>query len=238
MKIVKMHEGSREAFDDFLEQRLNELEIDNDMADKYFANMHLPVPVIPVQPTSFFAQHKNKLWLLVLLFSVSIISFLVVNKNINSNNETTLKEAIIENKASTNKNDVVKNKTTVEQAEKVKEANGNINLSNIVTVIKNNSNKLSYESKNDVALNNNESFKKENKANNNILKEKKTIVLDTKNQLDKDFNKDSIGLNAKQQFKNMGEEALDKLKNTTTLKNQKVDTKVEIKKSDSLYIVW
>ena len=164
-----MHEGSREAFDDFLEQRLNELEIDNDMADKYFANMHLPVPVIPVQPISFFAQLKNKLWLLVLLFSVGVISFLFVNKNINSNNETGLKEAIIENNASTNNNnnnndDVVKSNTIVEQAEKAKETNDNINLLNTVTVIKNNSNKLSYESKNDVALNNNESFKNENKA--------------------------------------------------------------------------
>ena len=217
MKIVKMHEGSREAFDDFLEQRLNELEIDNDMADKYFANMHLPVPVIPVQPISFFAQLKNKLWLLVLLFSVGVISFLFVNKNINSNNETGLKETIIENNASTNNNnnnndDVVKSNTIVEQAEKAKETNGNINLLNTVTVIKNNSNKLSYESKNDVALNNNESFKNENKAKSSILKVKKTIVLDTKNQLDKDFNKDSIALNATHLFKNTGEEIADKLK--------------------------
>jgi hypothetical protein len=238
MKIVKMHEGSREAFDDFLEQRLNDLEIDNDMADKYFANMHLPVPVIPVQPVSFFSKHKNKLWLLVLLFGASVISFLFVKNNINSNKEMALKAAIIENKASTNNDDVVKTNTIAEQTEKVKEANGNINLSNTVTENKNNSNKLSYESKNDVAISKNESFKNLKISKNNISIEKKTSVLNNSNQLNEDSNKDSIGINSNHFFKNTGEEVANKLKNTSAGNPQKADVKAEIKKSDSLYIVW
>ncbi len=83
MKIVKMHKGSREAFDDFLAQRLNEVEVDNDTADKYFADMNLPLPVIPVTKTFFLSKHKNKLWLLLLLFITSFSTYLFVNTKSN-----------------------------------------------------------------------------------------------------------------------------------------------------------
>jgi hypothetical protein len=94
MKIVKMHKGSREAFDDFIEQRLNEVEVDNDMADKYFADMNLPVPVIPVTKISFLSKHKTTLWLLLLLFIISVSMYVFVN---NSSIKTS-KESIAKNK--------------------------------------------------------------------------------------------------------------------------------------------
>ncbi len=238
MKIVKMHEGSREAFDDFLEQRLNELEIDNDMADKYFANMHLPVPVIPVQPISFFSKHKNKLWLLVLLFSASIISFLFVNKNINSDNEKSLKGAIIENKASSNNEIVVNNKTIVKQLEIVKEVINTNNLSNAEIVSKKDANTFNYENKNDLEQKNIKLIDISFKTKKNSLKVKNEMLLDDKNQLDAPLKKDTVDINIRNSFKNTGEKAAGKLKNATTKKDQKVDSKIEIKQPDSLYIIW
>jgi hypothetical protein len=93
MKIVKMHKGSRETFDDFLAQRLNEVEINNDEADKYIADMHLPISVTPVINNSFLFTNKNKLWLLLLLCigSISIYVF-VNNKHINEQETVAVKK--------------------------------------------------------------------------------------------------------------------------------------------------
>jgi hypothetical protein len=147
MKIVKMHKGSREAFDDFLAQRLNEVEIDNDAADKYFADMNLPVPVIPATEISFLAKHKNKLWLLLFLCITSISTYLLVN-----NKNTTLQETetaknknVLDNgKVKSNKN-ISQQKNTFSKEEEIFKTNSENTLANTtgVAVIDKGSNKKS-----------------------------------------------------------------------------------------------
>ncbi len=69
MKIVKMHKGSTEAFDDFLHQKLTEVKVDNDLANKYFDLMSLPAPenIAGKHDKSFF-KRNSKYLLLLLLF--------------------------------------------------------------------------------------------------------------------------------------------------------------------------
>jgi hypothetical protein len=117
MKIVKMHKGSREAFDDFLAQRLNEVEVDNDMADQYFADMNLPIPVMPDTKISFL--HKNKLWLLLLLCMASISTYVIVNnKNIKLHETNTAKNKYLLDNAVVERNsNIIRNENTISKKE-------------------------------------------------------------------------------------------------------------------------
>ncbi len=83
MKIVKMHKGNKEAFDDFLADRLTTIDIDIDVAEKYFAKMNLPIPVNTVAKNSFFVRHKFKFVSLFILFSISFVAlkFTLQNNN-------------------------------------------------------------------------------------------------------------------------------------------------------------
>jgi hypothetical protein len=119
MKIVKMHKGSREAFDDFLAQRLNEVEVDNDTADKYFADMNLPVSVMPDAKISFLSKHKNKLWLLSLLCIASISTYVMVNnrKIKLPETESAINKSVLENREGENKKNSILNENTFNNKE-------------------------------------------------------------------------------------------------------------------------
>lgn len=83
MKIVKMHKGNTEAFDDFLHQKLDELQVDNDLADKYFGLMNLPAPedITKNDRKNHFKKNvKYLLLLLLFIFFSSIIIIQSVNK--------------------------------------------------------------------------------------------------------------------------------------------------------------
>jgi hypothetical protein len=133
MKIVKMHKGSREAFDDFLAQRLNEVEVDNDMADQYFADMNLPIPVMPDTKISFLHKHKNKLWLLLLLCIASISSYVIVNnKNIKLHETNTAKNKyLLDNALVVRNSNVILNENTFSKKEAFKKDNKGIPANSI-----------------------------------------------------------------------------------------------------------
>jgi hypothetical protein len=259
MKIVKMHEGSREAFDDFLEQRLNEVEIDNDMADKYFANMNLPVPVIPAPATSFFSTHKNKLWSLVLLLSIGFISILVVKNNENKKGIVKDEAAISEKKASVplineDKNKNVLSNEEIRKPQEMLENEKVINKNNNTTSSSLNNNTVSEKNKTGKEIVNKKSdndfaFKKQKLLESNTvilvkgiktfetnnLGEKKTNVFANERN---DFKNEIIDLNKSTLNKKVQNIETSKLQNTNPSKTLKVEPKVETKKVDSLYIVW
>jgi hypothetical protein len=239
MKIVKMHKGSREAFDGFIEQRLNEVEVDNDMADKYFADMNLPVPVIPVSE-SFLSKYKNVLGLFVLLASIgfAIVLFSVKTKKdgaideISINKEKALLEkqskAIIDN---TNNNIIT---STVKETEAV-EGNAAVN-ENIISVKKNkstngliNKNIASTDNNN---FNNTFSKKKSEKIFTFLVKKNSiSNINDGKLIAETVLTSDKITST----HSNIDNNNSTKI---TEIKPVKSEKKIETKNSDSLYIIW
>jgi hypothetical protein len=239
MKIVKMHKGSREAFDDFLEQRLNEVEIDNDMADKYFANMNLPVPVIPAPAASFFAKYKNKLWLLMLLFITSIASFLFVNNNTNTKQETVINKSdansTAQNNVAIDKNDTQKNKEIETDKSDNVATKSDKKLTDIAIV------------DNDISFVKNEENKKLSvvKSSSNLNQIPATINNEVKTNQLKALKNNSKKLEAdfrEQKNKEIEKKAeLVKTVNTQSAiipKQIVTDKKGEAKVADSLYIIW
>jgi hypothetical protein len=244
MKIVKMHEGSREAFDDFLEERLNELEIDNDAADKYFANMNLPVPVMPTPELSFFAKHKIKLWSLFLLCITSITTFTFLYNHKKQNNAsvtdykniiqrestTTTKVAISPSVLSKNNSENIKtNKTTDEFSGKQIPTEKKLANSDNDGV---NNNKMRNKQLQDV---------NQLEKNTAKLNTEKKIILP--NQLNNaiDNNTDAVTNNIANKVLEGSKDSIQK--NTAVLKDILKKTVIEEKKSvskqaDSLYIVW
>ena len=235
MKIVKMHEGSREAFDDFLEQKLNELEIDNGVADRYFASMNLPVPVIPLHSISFFDQHKNKLWLVVLFFGVITFSLFLINNNLNSNNENITKASTTVRNAISN-NVVVKSET--KPIIKLDKSNENIRLSNTEAGTINNSNIINIESETFLKQKNKRIINTNNNYAVSDLKQKKMTQLDNQNYLSDVYKKDTISSDNKFFNKKVGQQTINKLKKSNTIQNQKIVPRIDNKQSDSLYIIW
>jgi hypothetical protein len=239
MKIVKMHKGSREAFDDFLEQRLNEVEIDNDMADKYFANMNLPVPVIPAPAASFFAKYKNRLWLLMLLFITSIASFLFVNNNTNTKQETVINKSeansTAQNNVAIDKNDTQKNKEIeADKSDNVATENDKkltdiAIVDNNISVIKNEENKKSSVVKSSSNLNQIPAT-----INNEVKTNRLKTLKNNSKKLEADF-----GGQKNKEIEKKAE--LVKTVNTQSVIMPKpivTDKKVEAKVADSLYIIW
>lgn len=225
MKIVKMHKGSREAFDDFIEQRLNKVEVDNDMADKYFADMNLPVPVIPATEKTFLAKHKNKLWLLFLLFIVSILTYQNVNNTKNKKQETSLlknKYKLDSIKEQSNKN-IVSAENTFKKEKSVFEMDKKTkfeNVSKIVDIekIKNkiSKNKIVQNTQNLLSNNKNIKVKKANSKTNMLID---TIVTDPK----------TVNVFVDKKVKS-------EKSSTQALKPYSVEKKTT--NVDSLYIIW
>jgi hypothetical protein len=225
MKIVKMHKGSREAFDDFLAQRLNEVEIDNDTADKYFADMNLPVPVIPANKISFLVMHKNKVWLLLLLFITSISAYLIVSITKNRQYDT----ASIKNKYPSNNVKEQSNKNTVstknifKEAENVFEIDKKNELASVNKIVhidkfKNNISENKVKQKIENLLSNNQN-RKVNKANN-----KKNIFIDT------------VILEPKAANVSVDKKISSVIVSSPSIKLNKIDKKTPT--TDSLYIIW
>jgi hypothetical protein len=239
MKIVKMHKGSREAFDDFLEQRLNEVEIDNDMADKYFANMNLPVPVIPAPAASFFTKYKNKLWLLILLFITSIASFLFVNNNTNTKQETVINKSeansTAQNNVAIDKNDTQKNKEIETDKSDNVATKSDKKLTDIAIV------------DNDISFVKKEENKKSSvvKSSSNLNQIPATINNEVKTTRLKTLKNNSKKLEADfREQKNKEIEKKEELVKTVNTQSAIIpkqivtDKKVEAKVADSLYIIW
>jgi hypothetical protein len=225
MKIVKMHKGSREAFDDFIEQRLNDVEIDNDMADKYFADMNLPVPVIPANKIPFLAMRKNKIWLLLLLFITSISAYLIVSITKNRQYDT----ASIKNKYPSNNVKEQSNKNTVstknifKEAENVFEIDKKNELASVNKIVhidkfKNNisENKIKQKNENLLLNNQNRKVKKGSNKKNNFID---TVILEPKDA-DVSVDKKISSVTVSPQFQKLN----------------KIDKKTAT--TDSLYIIW
>ena len=257
MKIVKMHKGTREAFDDFLEQRLNDVEIDNDLADKYFAGMNLPVSVIPATK-SFFTNFKNKIWLITLIVSVIIISAIFINtntKNLQQNNFLQSKKTDTLNTTNfNNQSNLVKNNSnnfleinnnTIKSAD-VNILNINKSIAKIkiaTTTLTSNKNFILNTS---IVKDRKENLEKAkvstaigylNSNDKSSLIKKNTKQQVGKNVEEKNLVLESISINNKivpLKFDNNINNILQK----EIIKSNTNDKKVVVKSIDSLYIVW
>jgi hypothetical protein len=225
MKIVKMHKGSREAFDDFLAQRLNEVEIDNDTADKYFADMNLPVPVIPATEKTFLAKHKNKLWLLFLLFIVSILTYQNVNNTKNKKQETSLlkNKYQLDNIKEQSNNNIVSTENTFKKEKSVFEMDKKTTFENVSKIVdieksknKISKNKIVQNAQNLLPNNKNIKVKKANNKTNMLVD---TVITGTK----------TVNVFVDKKVKS------EKL-STQALKPYSVEKKTT--NVDSLYIIW
>jgi hypothetical protein len=244
MKIVKMHEGSREAFDDFLEERLKELEIDNDAADKYFANMNLPVSVMPTPELSFFAKHKIKLWSLFLLCITSITTFTFLYNQNKQNNAS-----VTDNKNTIQRESTTTAKATINPSALCKNNSENIETNKTANEFSGKeipSEKKLADSDNDKVNNNkisNKQLQDVNQLENNTAKvnsEKKIILPNLLNNT-VDNNGDGVTNNFANKVLSGSKDSIQK--NTAVLKDMLKKTVIEEKKSvskqvDSLYIVW
>jgi hypothetical protein len=111
MKLLRMPDKATEQFDRFVQQTLNELEIDVSRADEQAGSMQFPVPVAPAAKPGllnrFFGGKRKYLSLLILLLFFSGAVIMVVHKNNTGaankeNNSTEKKEAGNTNTGNTN----------------------------------------------------------------------------------------------------------------------------------------
>ncbi len=220
MKIVKMHKGNKEAFDDFLKQRLNEVEVDNDAADKYFAEMNLPVPVVPVTEISFFAQHKNKLWLLALLFCTSIATITFLYKTNSNTTDISIK----------------KKSTTGNSNNEAIQTNSNPTKNKEVNTVQQKTKKLT-----DAVLLKKNTPKTENVSNENLAsKNSDNFLAQTKKNNYKNAGKllDSMDIPDLKTGNPINEKNISSLQKASTTNTTKEPIKTDKKQADSLYIIW
>ncbi len=220
MKIVKMHKGNKEAFDDFLKQRLNEVEVDNDAADKYFAEMNLPVPVIPATEISFFAQHKNKLWLLALLFFTSITTFTFLYKtNSNKSDISIDKKSTLDNK----KNVAMQSNSYPTKNTEVNNVQQKTKKTTDELLLKNNTQKIENVRNGKLASNNSDKF---------LVQTKKNKYRNTGKLLD------SLEISDQKTGNPTNEKNISSQQKASTTNTIKEPIKTDKKQADSLYIIW
>lgn len=220
MKIVKMHKGSKEAFDDFLKQRLNEVEVDNDAADKYFAEMNLPLPIVPSTEISFFAKHKNKLWLLALLFCTGIATFTFLYNNKPKNSDI----SIYKKSTSGNTNNVaiqtINNPTKNNEVNTVQQKTKKLTDA---VLLKKNTPKTENVSNENLASNNSDNFLAQTKKNN--YKNAGKLL-------------DSMDIPDQKTGNPINEKNISSLQKASTTNTTKEPIKTDKKQADSLYIIW
>ena len=220
MKIVKMHKGNKEAFDDFLADRLTTIDIDIDVAEKYFAKMNLPVPVNTVAKNSFFVRHKFKFLGLFILFSISFVAlkFTLQNNNMAIQKQIAPKKYDVftkNNLATTKTKLVVKSETLIKNTSI---ENNKAEILNIKSA-KNNITVQSNNRTNNIAVLN-KSIEQTNIAANTIKSTKPFIIPISKNK----------------QIESNTPTLISKKDSVFTNTNYQNITKLTIK--DSLYIIW
>lgn len=94
MKILKMPDKATEQFDRFVQQRLNEVEVDASLADEMANGMQFPIAVAPAPSQGLLQRYfggKRKYYsvLLALLFVSGIIITVAINNTGKATNEQT-----------------------------------------------------------------------------------------------------------------------------------------------------